>query len=594
MNNHEIITVLAYLLSALVAVPLFRRLGLGAILGYLVAGAIIGPQALRIVVEPEHALHVAEFGVVMLLFVIGLELNPKKLWALRTQISVLGGGQLAVSALFIALFCLYVLNFNWQVSVLLGLTLGLSSTAFAIQLMDENGIMGAAPGRKGFAILLLQDLAVIPILLLVNAWAPEATQARSADHELAQSVAWWIGPLAIALVLLSGKYAINPLLKIIANSGSRELLTAASLFIVLGTAVLMQSVGFSMGMGAFIAGIVLANSSFRHQLEADIEPFKGLLLGLFFIAVGMTLDLQLLLEKPLLIFGLALLLMFVKTLVVTTLVKLQGLATRDAVLLGLMLSQGGEFAFVVMANMVELGVSEAWIKDYAVIVVGVSMALTSPLVMMCKFLCREKKTENREFDQMENEEPEVIIAGLGRFGQIISRILAANGLRFTALDKDPSHVDFVKRFGNKIYFGDATRIDLLQAAGLAHARVVVVAVDGLEESVEIVSNLREVRPDVRIVARARNRMHVYQLKKLNVDFIVRETLESSLLAAKDTLQLLGFTEGQALNKIDIFRQHDESMLEKSAQHMDDSLTLEALAKEGRRELEDLFKRDETI
>lgn len=584
MDHDAILTLLAYLLAALVAVPLLKRLGLGAILGYLLAGAIIGPQVLRIVTAPEHALHIAELGVVMLLFVIGLELNPKKLWEMRTQISLLGGGQLVVSALLISGFCL-LLDFDWQLALLIGLTLGLSSTAFAVQLMDEQGVLGAQLGRRGFAILLLQDLAVIPVLLLVSLFAPADSLS---DH---QSLPWWLGPLAIVAVLLVGKYALNPVLKIIACSDIRELLTAASLFIVLGTAFLMQSVGLSMGMGAFLAGIVLANSSFRHQLEADIEPFKGLLLGLFFIAVGMSLDLQLLISKPLIIVALALLLMGSKAVVITALLRMQGIKLRDGFYLGLMLSQGGEFAFVVMGSMVDLGVSAAWVRDYAVIIVGVSMALTSPLVMLFKALTKEKPDAQREFDKIENEEPEVIIAGLGRFGQIIARLLAANGLRFTALDKDPSHVDFVKQFGNTIYYGDATRLDLLHASGLAKARVFVVAVDNVEESIEIVEKLREVRPDIRIIARARNRFHAYQLLSLKVDYIVRETFESALLAAKDTLQLLGFPEGQALSKVEIFRQQDESMLLRSAEHKDDLEKLKVLAQEGRRELADLFKND---
>lgn len=507
---------------------------------------------------------------------------------MRTQVSLLGGGQLLLSALLIASLC-FLLGFSWQLSLLLGLTLGLSSTAFAVQLMDEQGIMGSQLGRRGFAILLLQDLAVIPLLILVSAFAPSVA---GNTHEA--QLPWWLAPLAVIAILLIGKYLLNPILKLIAGSNVRELLTAASLFIVLGTAFLMQSVGMSMGMGAFLAGIVLANSSFRHQLEADIEPFKGLLLGLFFIAVGMTLDLQLLFAKPLLIFALALVLMLLKTLVIAMLLRIQKIPLREGFYLGLMLSQGGEFAFVVLASMVELGVSEAWVRNYTVIVVGVSMALTSPLVMLYKLLDRDKPKAQREFDKIESEDPEVIICGLGRFGQIIARMLAANGLHFAALDKDPTHVDFVKQFGNTIYYGDATRLDLLEAAGLHKARVVVVAVDNIEQSIEIVEKLRAVRPDIKIVARARNRFHVYQLLNFKVDYIVRETFESALLAASDTLQLLGFTEGQALNKLDIFRKHDEAMMARSAEHRGDLVKLQDIAKQGRLELEELFKKDASV
>ncbi|TVZ40475.1 CPA2 family monovalent cation:H+ antiporter-2 [Alteromonadaceae bacterium 2753L.S.0a.02] len=585
MDHHGILILLAYLLAAMIAVPLFKRLGLGAILGYLVAGAVIGPQVLKIVTNPADAMHLAEYGVVMLLFVIGLELNPTKLWDMRIQVSLLGGGQLIISAALIAASCKYLFGFDWHLAVLLGLTLGLSSTAFAVQLMDEQGVMGMDLGRKGFAMLLLQDMAVIPILLLVSAWAPAA--AHNTDHTLP----WWLGPLAIVAVLLAGRFAINPVLKIIACSDIRELLTAAALFIVIGTAFLMQSVGLSMGLGAFLAGIVLANSSFRHQLETDIEPFKGLLLGLFFIAVGMTLDLNLLTTKPLIIFGLALALMLLKMLVITGLCQLRKTTLSDAITLGLMLSQGGEFAFVVLTKMVNFGVAESWIRDHVVIVVGISMALTSPLVMIFNWMSAKKATNTREYDTIESEEPEVIIAGLGRFGQISARILTANAMHFSALDKDASHVDFVRRFGNKIYFGDATRLDLLHAAGLEHARILVVAVDDMEQSMEIVEKVKEVRPDIKIVARARNRAHAYQLIDKKVDFVVRETFESGLLAAQHTLELLGFTEGQALSKVELFRQQDERLLETAAEYKDDMEKLQAIAQQGRKELEELFKRD---
>ncbi len=584
MDHHTIVTVLAYLCAALITVPLFKFLRLGSILGYLIAGAIIGPQILKIVTEPTHALHIAELGVVMLLFIIGLELNPKKLWDLKLQISVLGGGQLALSAIVIAVFCMVVFGFSISVATLIGLTLGLSSTAFAVQLMDEQGILGAPLGRQGFAILLLQDLAVIPILLLVGFVAPLSLEN---DHQLP----WWLGPIAIVAVLIAGRYIINPVLKIIASSEIRELLTGAALFIVLGTAFLMQSVGLSMGMGAFLAGIVLANSNFRHQLEADIEPFKGLLLGLFFIAVGMTLDLKLLISKPEIIFGLALLLMLAKASIICGLLKLQGISFREGFTLGLMLAQGGEFAFVVMAQMVNLGVSDAGVRDFAVLTVGISMALTAPMVILFKAVFKERKQSSRDFDEIKDENPEVIIAGLGRFGQITARMLTANGLHFTALDKDPSHVDFVKQFGNKIYYGDATRLDLLEAAGLQKAQVFVVAIDNIEQSVQIIELLKEIRPDIKIIARARNRFHAYQLIALKVDFVIRETFESGLLAARKTFEALGFPEGQALSKAEVFRQQDTQLLNRSVEHKDDLDKLHEIADQGRKELEALFNKE---
>lgn len=589
MEHNPMIHVLVYLAAAVVAVPVFRRLGLGAILGYLAAGAVIGPDGLNFISHPESALHFAEFGVVMLLFLIGLELNPEKLWSMRLQITLLGGGQLLLSAIVIGLFVYFALGLDWKLSVLIGLTLGLSSTAFAVQLMDEQGIMGSPLGRKGFSILLLQDMAVIPILLLVDFWAPLA----AVDHS-AEELAWWIGPFAVVAVLLFGRFALNPALLLIARNGSREVLTAAALLIVLGTAVFIQATGLSMGMGAFLAGIILANSSFRHQLEADIEPFKGLLLGLFFIAVGMTLDLSLLLSQPLLIFGMALLLMLVKTVLIAGIVHFRDCNWREGLLLGLMLSQGGEFAFVVMTKSVGLALVDQSVADYVVIVVGISMALTSPLVAVFKRATTPVAENNAKYDGDTGDEPEVVVAGFGRFGQIIGRILSANGIHFAALDKDPTHVEFVKRFGNKIFFGDATRLDLLQAAGIDHARVLVVAVDKIEDSLAIVSAVREAYPQLRVIARAHNRMHVYQLKAQGVEHVIRELVESSLSAAKDTLVALGFTEGQAIGKVDVFRKHDNGLLEKAVTHRDDTDELLKIANQGRKELEQLFKQDEGL
>lgn len=583
MDHHGIVVFLAYLFAAMVAVPLFKRIGLGAILGYLVAGAVLGPQVLQVVMDPGDALHLAEYGIVMLLFVIGLELNPQKLWEMRLQVSLLGGGQLLGSALLIGLVCYVIFGFHWQLATLLGLTLGLSSTAFAIQLMDEQGVIATELGRKGFSMLLLQDIAVIPILVLVSAWAPSVTS----EH---QNLHWWYGPLAIAGVLLAGRFAINPLLRIIAASHSHELFTAAALFIVIGTAFLMQSVGFSMGLGAFLAGIVLANSSFRHQLETDIEPFKGLLLGLFFIAVGMTLDLQLLITKPLLIFGLAIALMLVKTAVIALLCHSRSTGLLDNIALGLMLSQGGEFAFVVLTKMVKFGVTGTDVRDYVVIIVGVSMALTSPAVMLFNLVRERQREAPREFDTIDHDEPEVIIAGLGRFGQISARILAANHMHFSALDKDATHVDFVRGIGNRIYYGDATRLDLLEAAGLRHARILIVAVDDVKDCLTIIERVQAARPNIKIIARARNRAHAYQLLGLKV-LVVRETFESGLLAAQHTLELLGYTEGQALSKVEIFRQQDERMLATAADHKDDREKLQQIARQGRKELEELFRQD---
>ena len=583
-ENNLVVNSLYYLAAAVVTVPIFRKLGLGSILGYLAAGIILGPAVTGIIHDPEVVLHFAELGVILLLFLIGLELAPEKLWRMRIQIGITGGSQLLISALIIGVLAFW-LSFSILQSLIIGLTLGLSSTAFAMQLMAEQQILASPLGRQGFAILLFQDLAVIPLLLLVESAAP----GNLSNHD---SVPWWLGPLAIATVLIAGRYLLNPLLKIVANAGSREIMTAAGLLIVLGIASLMQKVGFSMGLGAFVAGIVLANSSFRHQLEADIEPFKGILLGLFFIAVGMTLNLKLLLLQPGLILGAALLLMLIKTLVITLIVRLQKACLNDSVQLGLMLSQGGEFAFVVMALATKLAMFESAFSDQLVLVVGLSMALTSPLVALQRKFWPGGKEKSRPFDsERDAEEPEVIIAGFGRFGQIVGRILAAEGIPFTALDKDASHVDFVKRFGNKTFFGDATRMDLLRSAGVGHARLLVLAIDDQQEALEIIKLSKAECPKLKIIARAHNRMDAYQMHALDVDVVIRETLHSSLQAAKYTLTQLGLSEGQALERVEMFSLHDEKMLLESVAYRDDFDSLINLTKQGRKELEELFEKD---
>ena len=585
MEEHNlVVNSLYYLAAAVVTVPLFKMLGLGSILGYLAAGIILGPAATGIIHDPEVVLHFAELGVILLLFLIGLELAPEKLWRMRAQIGVIGGSQLFLSALIIGVVAFW-LSFSLFQSLIIGLTLGLSSTAFAIQLMAEQQVLASPLGRQGFAILLFQDLAVIPLLLVVESAAPGATT----NHD---ALAWWLGPLAIVALLTAGRYLINPILKIVANAGSREIMTAAALLIVLGVAILMQKVGFSMGLGAFVAGIVLANSSFRHQLETDIEPFKGILLGLFFIAVGMTLDLSLLVDQPGLIIGAAVLLMLIKTLVITLIVRFKKASLKESVQLGLMLSQGGEFAFVVMALATKLGLFDSTFSDQLVLVVGLSMALTSPLVALQKKIWPRSREASRPFDDKRDaDEPEVIIAGFGRFGQIVGRILAAEGIPFTALDKSASHVDFVKRFGNKTFFGDATRMDLLRSAGIGHARLLVLAIDDQQESLAVVKLSQAQCPKLKIIARARDRMHAYQLHALHVDVVIRETLHSSLFAAKYTLTQLGLTEGQALERVEMFSLHDEKVLRDAVAFRDDFDSLINIAKQGRKELEKLFEKD---
>ncbi len=598
MEQHQsLLHAIYYLLAATIAVPFFRRWGLGAILGYLVAGAVIGPQALGLIYEPQAALHLSELGVVMLLFVIGLELNPEQLWRMRGQIGLLGGAQLLLTALVISILLKVFFPLNIQQCLIIGLTLALSSTAFAVPLMEEHKIMGLPLGRKGFSILLLQDLAVIPILLLLASWAPDA-------NSQAPRTPIWIGLLTVVAVIVVGRFLFNPILKVAAKYGSREILTAAGLLIVLGVSWLMQTVGFSMSMGAFLAGILLAQSTFRHQLAADIEPFKGLLLGLFFIAVGMSLNLHLLFTYPALVMLLALALMVIKIAVVTLILRLRKFPVKDSLLLGIMLAQSGEFAFVVMASAVEINFLPEFIASYAVLVVGISMALTGPFVMAFQWLVRTQTLQEKalleqlhaqeslqKLQQPSTHKAEVIVAGFGRFGQIIGRILTANNIPFNALDKNSDHIEFLKQFGVESHYGDAARVELLEAAGIRDAKVLVVAVDGMEDSLNIVRLVRQQFPGTALIVRARDRAHVYRLAELGVLNPIREIYESSLDAAIRTLIAVGFTEGQSQNTINIFREHDERMLQQAALVSNDTAALAKIVEQSRKDLKELFTQD---
>jgi CPA2 family monovalent cation:H+ antiporter-2 len=577
-----LLNALYYLLAAVITVPLFKRLGLGSILGYLFAGIVLGPHALGIIEDPESVLHFAEYGVILLLFVIGLELAPEKLWSMRNHIVVLGGSQVLLTGLVIGFGMVMLVAL--PLAFVLGLTLALSSTALAIQLMSEERILASPLGRKGFSILLLQDLAVIPILIAVSVLAPGASGASTPE--------WYVTILALVGVIAFGRFGLSELLAAVARSNNREVMTAASLLIVIGVAVLMNAVGLSMGLGAFLAGIMLANSDYRHQLESDIEPFKGMLLGLFFIAIGMTLNLELLWASPLRFVVLALGLVFVKTVIITAILRWRHVSLKEGIQLGLMLSQGGEFAFVVLSQGQQAMLFDAALAEQLTLIVGLSMAFTSPLVTLYRRIGRSRSVEQPDQDgYWDSHQPEVIIAGFGRFGQIIGRLLRARHIPFTAMDKDSAHVEFVKQFGNRLFYGDLTRIDLLRSAGIKHAKILVVAVNDVAQSLAIIDHAREQNSRIKIIARAVDRFHAYELYKRKVESVVRETFASSLEAATETLEQLGYTEGQALEVAKRFRLHDEELLERSAQHMEDMEELRNIARQGRRELELLFEED---
>jgi len=475
-----------------------------------------------------------------------------------------------------------VLAFSLVISLVVALSLALSSTAFAVQLMTEHRILKSPPGQQGFSILLMQDLAVIPILLLVE------NLSTTNNHA---SPSWWISVLAIIAVLAVGRYLTNPFLRLVSKYGSEEVMTAAALLIVIATAIGMQEAGLSMGMGAFVAGMLLANSSFRHQLETEIEPFKGLLLGLFFIAIGMNLDLSLLVSKPLFILSASVGLVLVKTGIIFSILKIAKQRKTDAIRVGLMLSQGGEFAFVVMAQASGNGLLPLQISSEVTLIVGISMALTAPLVILHSLWFNSRNCPAVYDSSPDFNEPEVLIAGFGRFGQVSGRILAANNIPFTALDKDAEHIEFVRQFGNKVFFGDACRLDLLVAAGIEHAKVILVAVDDEDDALKIAALVREHFPDVKIIARARNRYTVVQLYNLGIQTNVREVFAGGLEAAKMLLQAYGVSETQAKVLINIFAAHDKSLLESTMMQNMDFDQLIAVSKQGRQELQNLFEED---
>ncbi|WP_437275244.1 monovalent cation:proton antiporter-2 (CPA2) family protein [Sorangium sp. So ce375] len=579
-----------FLGAAVVAVPLFKRIGLGAVLGYLVAGALLGPWGLRIITNVEDILHFSELGVVLLLFLIGLELQPSRLWVLRRAVFGLGGAQVALTGALIALIGA-ALGLRADTAAIAGVGLSLSSTAFVLQILAEKGQMQSQHGRSAFAILLFQDLAVIPLLAVL----PLLGAGGAAPAE-GSAVASSLKAAAVLLaVIAGGRYLVRPVFRAIAAAHAHEIFTAAALLVVLGTALVMVQVGLSMSLGAFMAGVLLADSEYRHELEADIEPFKGLLMGLFFIAVGMSANIGLVIERPLLVFGLVLGVMALKAAVLFTLGRASGHAPGSARDLALALPQGGEFAFVLFGLAAGQGIMDRLLADLLVVVVTLSMALTPLVIALGDALVKRwlRGGPERQFDAIDDNDPRVIIAGYGRFGQIVSRVLRTRKIPFTALDASATQVDFVRKYGNKIYYGDASRLDLLRAARADKAKIFVLAIDDVASSVKTAEVVKRHFPDLMIYARARNRQHAYALMDIGVTVLERETFLSSLEVAARVLEGLGMRERDARATIARFRAHDEKVLVRGhAVHNDEAKLIEA-ARQAAQELEGLFESDET-
>jgi monovalent cation:proton antiporter-2 (CPA2) family protein len=576
----------AVLLAATVAaIPLFRKLGLSSILGYLSAGIALGPWGLHVLSNDAGLAHLAELGVVLLLFVIGLELQPSRLRALRRVIFGLGSLQLLSTTALFAVIA-HALGLTLSAAFVVGFALSLSSTPLVLQLLAEHGELNTHHGRSSFAILLFQDIAVMPVLALLPLLTPRTDSAATMSF---MGLAQGLGVLL--LLIFGGRYALRPLLRMVAATRVGEAFTAAALLVVIGTALLVSSVGLSMALGAFVAGLLLADSEYRHELEADIEPFKGLLLGLFFITVGMSANLTLLLEQPLLIAALTFALLAGKFLLLWLVGRVTGHSASSSRALAFAMPQAGEFGFVLFSLAVGYGILPQRLADMLVIVVTLSM-IASPLLMMLQARLDPVLSESRrEFDRIEHEGGRVLIAGFGRFGQIIGRVLRMRKIPFTALEASVDQVDFVRRFGNKVYYGDASRLDLLEAAGAAQAEVLVLAIDDIEASVRTAELVRKHFPQLKILARARNRQHALRLMEIGVRYIIRETLLSSLDMARHALEALGMPRAEARASIERFISHDERTLKAQLEFRDDEQKLIQSAQLAARELEQLFEAD---
>ena len=577
---------LIYLGAAVIAVPLSRALGLGSIIGYLAAGIAIGPWGLGLVSNAPDILHFAEFGVVLMLFLVGLELEPRRLWSLRRPIFGWGSAQVLGCA---ALLCAagIAAGLPWRVSLVAALGLALSSTAIALQVMGERNLLPTSSGRAGFSILLFQDVAAIPILALLPLLGglTEAAEATAGSRWI--EAAKILG--VIGGIVLGGHLALRPLLRWIAKSKTPEIFTAASLLLVVAIAALMQLVGLSMALGAFLAGVLLAESEYRRELETDIEPFKGLLLGLFFIAVGMSIDFGVLARSPLAMAAIVLGFLAIKGAVIYALGRAMGLPVQERPVFTLLLAQGGEFAFVVFQAATGAKVIAPEMSSLLIGAVAVSMLL-GPLLLVAVdrlLLPRYANCNTPQLEELsEQQHAPVIIAGFGRYGQIIGRMLGAQGIAATVLDHDADMIEAARSFGYKVFYGDATRLDLLRTAGAATARILVIAVDDKEQSLSIVDLAREHFPHLELVARARDVTHWNELRDRGVIRVEREVFESSLRSARTVLEVLGFAPHEARLHAMRFRRHNLELFERMYPHHTDRAKVIAVIKQGRQQLED--------
>lgn len=540
--------------GAVVAAPLFKRIGLGTVLGYLFAGVIIGPAVAALISEGEEILHVAELGVVLLLFIIGLELKPSRLWALRHAIFGLGLAQVMISGAIIATLVWLLAGFGLAASIIIGYGFALSSTAFAMQLLEENGDRNQKYGQTGFSILLFQDLAIVPLLALVPLLA-----SGGEGQEVISWPDFAIAIAGLAVLVVAGRFLLNPLFRIIANTGAREAMIAAALLVVLGSAMLMQFVGLSMAMGAFIAGVILAESSYRHELEADIEPFRGILLGLFFMAVGMSLELSVIVENWLIILVTVPLLMVIKAMLIYVLCRMFGSTHPDAIRVAMLLPQGGEFGFVLFSAAAAAFILSGAEASLLIAIATLSMALTPLSMRLTSLLTPEAEDEQMDED-FEGAGSDVLMIGFSRFGQVASQTLLAGGSDVTIIDHSADRVRAAAKFGFRIYFGDGTRKDVLEAAGIREAKIVAVCTHKKDITDKIVDLIQAEYPRTRLFVRSYDRGHTLSLRERGVDYEARETFESGLLFGRVTLEALGTDEDLANRISDDVRRRDAERL----------------------------------
>ena len=565
-SSFDLIQVVSLLGAAVVAVPLFKRLGLGSVLGYLAAGLAIGPYGLALVTDSHSIIHIAEFGVVMFLFVIGLEMKPSHLWGLRRQIFGLGSLQVIISAILLTIVGT-LFGASWAVSFICASGFVLTSTAIVMQVLGERQELASPRGQRIVSILLFEDLLIVPLLAIVEFLAPGTPDGAAHATPLWQTIG--IALLSLSALVAAGLWVLNPLFRVLAASRAREVMTAAALLVVLGAGLLMEMGGLSMAMGAFVAGVLLSESSFRHQLEADIEPFRGLLLGLFFLGVGMSLDLKVVAENWGIIVSGVIALMVVKGLCVYGVARLARSNHADALDRALLMAQGGEFAFVLYSAAANAGVIDATVNANMTAIIVLSMAIT-PLILILHRRFGTQPAQTREADTFDEHHP-ILVVGMGRFGQIVNSMLQMSGHSTTVIDLDPTTVAGFNRYGTKTHFGDASRPELLLAAGIENTRLLVIAIDNREQALSIARFAREVNPNIDIVARAYDRLHTFDLYQAGADEIVRETFDAAIRAGKRALERLGMSRDDAEKVGKIFYRHDRHGMIEQARVYDPTL-----------------------